>query len=254
MDLSLSEYGAAYIYNSTGLTPNTDKLLSASLSLPSPKPNSSAPLVLIVHTHGTESYSEDGAISYLDDGSELARSENVEKNVVAVGKVLADTLIANGIPTVQCTIMHDKLQYKDSYVRSEETIKEYLEKYPSIKLVIDLHRDSVVKSTGELVRPVALADSEPTAQVMCVVGSSWGEESCPNWENNLALALKLRNALNSKYDNLCRPPYLRPSTYNQELAPYSLLLEIGASGNSLEEAKRAVRLVGKELSALLNAL
>ncbi len=258
MDLSLSSGANTYIYNSTGYSPNTKALLASSFNSSSSSPiyiaNKSAPLVLIVHTHGTEAYSKDGAISYLDDGSEIARSENISQNVVSVGAVMADILNRNGISTLHCTIMHDKIQYKDAYARAEATIKEYLAKYPSIKLVIDLHRDAVVKSTGELVRPVTLVDSQPTAQVMCVVGSDWGGEACPNWQNNLALALKLRDALNTKYENLCRPSYLRSSTYNQELAPFSLLLEVGASGNSLEEAKRAASLVAAELIPLIKMM
>lgn len=257
MDLSLSSNGSTYIYNSTGYSPDLKALLTSSFTTES-KPiyltNTTAPLVLIVHTHGTESYSADGAISYLDDGRELARSENTSENVVAVGTVISDILNQNGIPTLHCTIMHDRVQYKDSYARAEETIREYLEKYPSIKLVIDLHRDAVVKSTGELVRPVTEIDSEAVAQVMCVVGSDWGGEACPSWQNNLSLSLKLRDALNSKYGNLCRPTYLRASTYNQELAPYSLLLEIGASGNSLAEAKRAAALVANELLPLIKMM
>ncbi|MBE6530903.1 MAG: hypothetical protein E7679_02270 [Ruminococcaceae bacterium] len=257
MDLSLSSEGSAYIYNSTGYSPDLKALLASDLS-PSNDTlyisNTKAPLVLIVHTHGTEAYSKDGAISYLDNGGELARSEDTSKNVVAVGAVMAEVLTQNGIPTLHCTIMHDQLQYKDSYSRAEATIKQYLEKYPSIKLVIDLHRDAIIKSSGELVRPVTAVDSKPTAQVMCVVGSDWGGEACPSWQNNLALALKLRDSLNSKYGNLCRPTYLRTSTYNQELAPYSLLLEIGACGNSLEEAKRAAELVAIELIPLIKMM
>lgn len=258
MDLSLSSGGNTYIYNSTGYAPDTKALLASKFNTDSTPPvyiaNTSAPLVLIVHTHGTEAYSKNGAISYLDDGREIARSENISQNVVSVGAVMADIFNQNGIPTLHCTIMHDKIQYKDSYARAEATIKEYLAKYPSIKLVIDLHRDAVVKSTGELVRPVTLVDSQPTAQVMCVVGSDWGGDDCPNWQNNLALSLKLRDALNNKYQSLCRPSYLRASTYNQELAPFSLLLEIGASGNSLEEAQRAASLVAVELIPLIKMM
>ncbi len=254
MDLSLSSYGATYIYNSTGYTPNTDVLMASKLSFsggPIYISSTKAPLVLILHTHATESYLADGSISYKDTGSEMARSDNTSKNVVAVGETMAKILNDNGIPTLHCTLLHDKMQYKDSYLRAEETIKQYLKEYPSIKLVIDLHRDAVIKSTGEIVRPVTEVNSLPTAQVMCVVGSDWGGETCPNWQGNLSLALQLRKRLNDKYTALCRPTYLRPSTYNQELAPYSLLLEVGASGNSLVEAKRAATLVASELVGIL---
>lgn len=254
MDLSLTSYGNTYIYNSTGYSPNAKALLAAKLSFSDDViyiSNKTEPIVLILHTHATESYLPDGAISYKDTGGEIARSEDINENVVAVGNVMAQILSESGIPTLHCTILHDKLQYKDSYARAEETIKQYLERYPSIKLVIDLHRDAVIKSTGEIVRPVTSVNSQPTAQVMCVVGSDWSGSKCDNWENNLALALQLRERLNSKYNSICRPAYLRSSTYNQELAPYSLLLEIGACGNSLEEAKRAAVLVATELSAII---
>ena len=254
MDLSLTTYGAGYIQNFTGFSPDTEALLQGSLKkAPTLEylASSDKPRVLILHTHGTESYSAEGAISYTDDGADV-RSENAEESVVAVGKALADALEARGISTIHCTVLHDRVQYKDSYARAEETIKEYLAKYPSILLVIDLHRDSIIKSTGEMVRPVTLnQQGEATAQVMCVVGSSWGGEQNDRWEGNLALALKLRAELNGTTSNLCRPPYLREATYNQEFAPYSLLLEIGASGNSLNEAKRAALLVADALAKLI---
>ncbi len=257
MDLSLSSQGADYIYNSTGYSPDTKALLAADFTS-SDKPvyisGSNEPLVLIIHTHGTEGYSENGAISYLDNGGEIARSENTSENVVAVGAVMAEVLNKKGIPTLHCTVMHDRIQYKDAYSRAEETIKQYLKKYPSIKLVIDVHRDAVVKSTGELVRPVTTVNSKPAAQLMCVVGSDFGGEACPSWQNNLSLALKLRDALNKKYGNLCRPAYLRSSTYNQELSPFSLLLEVGACGNSLEEAKTAASLAAEELVSLIKKM
>lgn len=257
MDLSLTSYGAEYINNSTGYSPDTAKLLAANL-----KDNinieylasSGAPIVLIVHTHATEGYSADGAISYLESGGEYARSDDIKNNVVAVGKVLADELNKAGISTIHSTVLHDAVQYKDSYARSEETIRQYLEKYPSIRLVIDLHRDAIVRSNGDLVRPVALSDGEAAAQVMCVVGSDWGGQKCANWQGNLALALKLRETLNSKTEGICRPPYLKSSTYNQELSPYSLLLEMGASGNSLEEAKRSAKLVANALLDLIKEI
>ena len=257
MDLSLSENGSTYIHNSTGYSPDTKALLSASLSdnfSPEYISASNAPVVLILHTHATESYSKNGAISFLDTGGEIARSENTSENVVAVGAVMSKILNENGIPTLHCTVLHDSIQYKDSYSRAEETINQYLKKYPSIKLVIDLHRDAVIKSTGELVRPVTLIDGQPAAQVMCVVGSDWGGASCPSWQKNLSLALKLRDALNTKYQNLCRPAYLRPSTYNQELSPFSMLIEVGSCGNSLEEAIVSAKAVAAELIPLIKSM
>ncbi len=253
-DLSLSSYGAHYINNATGLDPDVQSLLQMDFQKHEELEylsTSQGPLVLILHTHGTEAYSPDGAISYRDDGGELARSEDPAESVVAVGKTLADALTAMGIGTVHCTVMHDQNQYRDSYARAEDTIRRYLEEYPSIRLVIDLHRDAVIQSTGELVRPITLSEGEAAAQVMCVVGSSWGGEDNPNWESNLALALQLRESLNKSTPSLCRPVYLRSSTYNQEIAPYSLLLEIGSCGNSLEEANRSAVKVAEALAEFI---
>ena len=256
MDLSLYTNGDNYINNSTGYSPDIEALLNSKLQEPSIEylANVSAPTVLIIHTHGTEAYSDDGAISYYDDGGEFARSHDTDKNVVAVGEVMSRILNENGIETLHCTVMHDSLQYKDSYVRAEETIRRYMEMYPSIKLVIDLHRDSIVKSSGEIVRPVTLVENEAAAQVMCVVGSDWAGGECPNWQSNLSLALKLRQKLNSEYTNICRPTDLRAQSFNQELSAYSLLLEIGSSGNSLEEAQLSAALVAQALCELISQL
>ena len=255
MDLSLSKYGDTYINNSTGYSPDTVTLLTKKLSNGYTQLSSATgPLVLIIHTHGTEAYSEEGAISYPSDSPNYARTSDTRKNVVAVGKALAQTLIENGIPTAHCTTLHDSVQYKDSYARAEETIKKYLSEYPTIKLIIDVHRDSITKSSGEMVRPVTEVNGEAAAQVMCVVGSDWEGDVCPAWQDNLSLALKLRQNMNSQYQNICRPPFLKGHTYNQEIAPYSLLLEIGSEGNSLEEAILSAELVGESLSKLVNEI
>lgn len=257
MDLSLCKYGPAYIHNATGYKPDTAALLAGELKKTADfeyLASTRAPLVLIVHTHATESYSEDGAISYREGAGDFARTSDIDKNMIAAGNVLAESLEKAGIATAHCTVLHDQVQYKDSYARSEESIRQYLAKYPTIRLVIDLHRDSVTKSTGELVRPVTAVNGKAAAQVMCVVGSDWKGEACPNWQGNLALALKLGDALNTEYGNLCRPTSLKGSTYNQELAPYSLLIELGSSGNSLEEAKYSAELVAGALARLIPLL
>ncbi len=255
MDLSLSSYGKGYINNTTGYEPNVIALINKDLKDDGGIEQlsvSSGPLVLIIHTHGTEAYSADGAISTEGDGD--ARTSDTQKNVVAVGKTIADILNKNGVPTAHCTIMHDSIQYKDSYARAEETIKKYMQEYPTIKLVIDIHRDSIIKSSGEIVRPVAELDGEAAAQIMCVAGSDWEGDAYPNWENNLSLALKLREALNAECESICRPVFLKSHTYNQEIAPYSLLIEVGASGNSLEEAQRSAILIGEKLSGVITQI
>ena len=254
-DLSLSSYGETFIYNDTSYAPSISALLNAD-TLPKFDYINAAiypvgdPVVLIIHTHGTEAYSPEGDISY-DGKSDLARSSDIEQNVVAVGSVIAEVLNQNNVRTLHCTVMHDAESYKDSYNRSAATIREYLAKYPSIQYIIDVHRDSVTDSSGSILRPVTVVDGEATAQVMCVVGSDYGGANHPDWQNNFSFALKLRSKLNQKNEKLCRPVYLRASAYNQQYAPISLLLEVGSSGNYLSEAKAAARLCAEAIADII---
>jgi stage II sporulation protein P len=176
-------------------------------------------LILILHTHGSESYL--GEKEYVSQDALTARTADSERNVLAVGRALADRLNAAGIPTVQATLLHDTESYSGSYDRAAETIAAYRSQYPSIQLVIDLHRDAITTGDELPVRPVTWSEEsgEAAAQLMFVVGSDWGEDEEYLWENNLALALTLRARLNERCPGLCRPVYLRPSSYNQNLVP-----------------------------------
>ena len=158
--------------------------------------------------------------------------------MVAIGKEFVRVLEENGIVTIHCTILHDKESYRESYSRAAETIKEYLRLYPNIGYVFDLHR--------ELVSSMTQIGGESSAQVMAVVGSAYD-----GWEENMTFALKLRALLNGENPKLCRPVCLRSSGYNQQLAPISLILEVGTSGNSLSEAKKAAALAAEAVSRLI---
>ncbi len=248
-DLSLRSYGSGFIYNSTSYSPNTQALLQLN-TLPKLADTAASPVVLIIHTHGTEAYSPEGSTAY-DDSSALARSSDIEENVVAVGHAMAEVLRAQGISTLHCEIMHDEQSYRDSYARSAATVKEYLKKYPTIKYVFDVHRDSVTDASGALLRPVTAANGRAVAQVMCVVGSDEGGAAYKNWQANLSFALRLREALNDRCAGLSRPVCLRSSAYNQQYAPVSLLIEVGASGNYLSEALEAGRLCAAVLAEMI---
>lgn len=249
MDLSLSQYGASFHYNDTAYSLTSELLSPNGGSIPASAAVGEVS-VLILHTHATEGYSEEGAL-YYDPATALARAEGEGDGVIAVGQVIADILNARGIVTLHSTVVHDKDSYKDSYSRSAQTVQSYLAQYPSIRLVIDVHRDSIMTSSDQLARPVTVVDGEAVAQVMCVVGSDASGASHSGWRRNLALAARLRNALNAEYGNLCRPVYVKKSAYNQQYAPASLLLEIGASGNSQAEAERAAALIAEQIAKLL---
>lgn len=247
-DLSATELGAFYINNATAYSPSLEALMETDVS----SSITEAPLVLILHTHTSEGYANEEAEFFEGDVGELTYTRQEDQNVLAVGKALAETLKEKGITALHCTVMHDQPSLGGSYERAAESIRFFLEQYPSIRYVIDLHRDAVMTEAGEYVRAVAETSEGAVAQVMPVVGSDGGGTPCENWEGNLALALQLRAALNAEGTPVCRPIYLRNSTYNQELAPFSLLLEIGTGGNCIEEAERAAVLVGEELAKLIH--
>ena len=209
-----------------------------------------APIVLIVHTHGTESYAPAGAVTY--STGDNARSTDITKNVVAVGAVMAEYFNSVGIPTVHCKEMLDKDSYRDAYAKEAETIKAYIKEYPSIKYVFDVHRDSVIGSNYEKYRPVTVIGGKTVAQFMCVVGSNFKGADHDGWENCFGLAVKLQARLWERSSSLVRRISLRGASYNQQYADYaSLLLEIGSCGNTLDEAKRCARIVAEELSHLI---
>jgi len=250
VDLSCQSFGLFYIHNETVYAPDTAALLQAALPRLA---ESDAPTVLILHTHTSESYLPSGS-AYVEGAiGDATYSTDPNAGVVSVGEVLCRTLEKYGIRTIHCTAMHDQPTLGGAYGRSLDTVKTYLQAYPSIRLVIDLHRDSILRSDGAFVRTLASSEEEPTAQIMAVVGSDANGTafSGEGWKANLALALQLRELLNRDGRTVARPVTLKNASYNQELAPYSLLLEIGSAANSLEEAKRAAAMVGESLAELL---
>ncbi len=218
-------------------------------ALPVSSGGAEAPLVLILHTHGTEAYAPDGAASV--EESFRARSEDTEENVVSVGRVLAQTLREQGISVLHCATMFDRESYADSYENAARYIRETLDAHPSILYVFDVHRDALSASDGGILRPVTTVDGEVTAQVMSVVGTDAAGASHAGWRDNLTVAVQLQKRLNDTYFAFARPINLRAATFNAQYAPGSLLFEIGSSGNSVEEARAAAYYLGRELGALI---
>ena len=248
-DLAYLSLGRDYIHNKTSYRPDVSALLSYDLSQKAPV--SEKPLVLILHTHTSEAYLLQGTNFVEGVLGDAVYSREASQNVLAVGAVLAETFEQKGITALHCTVMHDDPTLSGSYDRADKTVEQYLKMYPSIVLVIDLHRDSVMTSQGEFVRSVWRNGEVEMAQVMAVVGSDENGTKHESWEENLALALQLRERLNEGERALCRPVSLRRESYNQELAPLSLLLEIGTAANTVEEAKRSAALVGEALTEIL---
>lgn len=233
-------------YNNTaGVDIDVSSLLSE--GLPFKIEDSSEPQVLIYHTHGTESYSDSDSGFYVknDDGS---RSTDTSKNTVRVGDAIAEVLNNNGIVTINDRTMHDKDSYTGSYSRSEATVRQYLEKYPSIKVVIDGHRDSITQSNGTKIKPTAEINGKSAAQVMVLAGCESGDvTNYPNWMENLRFNLLLQRQLENDYPGLARAMSFKSCKYNFNIMNGSILLEIGSEANTLDEAVYSGQLIGEAL-------
>lgn len=247
----LSADSATALQNDTGYAVNMEAIAKAA-DLRAPESIAGEPLVLIVHTHGTEGFSKDGSTFYSEEYN-VPRTEDVSQNVVAVGKHLAEALNKKGIPTLHCETMHDKESYIAAYDRSAESIRTYLERYPSIRYVFDVHRDSLIRSDLVKLRPVTLYKGAPTAQIMMIVGSGEKSGIDYDWQANLILAEAIQKCLVADTLGVARQLYLRGATYNQQYAAYGLLLEIGACGNSLAEAKNAASAFADAFAKVIKA-
>ncbi len=244
-------YNNVYVKNKTGLSVNIKNLLASKLSYKIQKNNE--PQVLIMHTHTTETFLENDAKTY--GVNYTSRTTDNGKNMVAVGAIIAKKLNAAGIKTLHDKTQHDYPQYTGSYTRSAKTINSYLSKYKSIKIVLDLHRDSVTVKGSDKAKLVTKIDGKKAAQVMLVMGSQSGSiKNHPNWQENLKLALKLQQMMETKYPTLARPLSLCSSRYNQSLSKGAMLIEFGTDMNSISEAKYSAELVGNCLVELLNTI
>jgi len=195
------------------------------------------PLVLILHTHGTEAFAPEGA-SYVSP-TDVQRSSDIRENIVAVGGVMADLLNDAGIPTLHCEIMHDLESYQRSYTLAADTIQKYLTEYPSIRYVFDVHRDAIVRTSGDLIRPLTVIDGELAAQVMLLVGTNEKGADHPDWMDNFTVAATLQSKLTATHEKFARPINIRGASFNEQFTKGSLLIEIGSAGNTLSEAKKA---------------
>lgn len=238
--------GDVYLYNRTQLPVDLAAAVSAPVNLVLPE---EGPQVLIVHTHGTEAYTPDGTDFYTPSDNN-SRTLDEAYNVVRVGDEMERVFTELGLSVVHDRSLYDYPQYKGAYDRSGAGIAEYLAQYPTIRIVLDVHRDALIGEDGTVYKAVTTIDGVKTAQVMLVLGSSEGGEH-PNWTENLALAVRIQQSLNRLYPTLARPMALRTPRYNQHLTNGSLLVEVGCHGNTLQEALAGARLFARAAGQVL---
>ena len=206
--------------------------------------------VLLVHTHTTEGYADSDKDWY--DKSINPRTTDKSESVVAVADEIEKKLNAAGIKTLHVTTYHDYPEYTGADNRARETIKSYLAKYPSIEMVIDVHRDAMMLDDGTKIKPTVTIDGKKAAQVMIISGcDNDGTLDFGGWRDNLAMAVQLQKQLADDHEGLARPLYFAPYRYNMDLTPNSLLIEFGTDVNTLSEAKYAGKMVGESLVKVL---
>lgn len=228
-----------YLYNRTGLT--VDLAAAARREVPFVlAPAAEGPQILIIHTHTTEAYTPDGVDVYAPSDNNTRTLEE-PYNMLRVGDEMERVFTEMGLSVIHDRGVYDYPAYKGAYTRSGPAVEGYLEQYPTIRIVLDVHRDALVGSDGTVYKAVTTIDRVKTAQVMLVIGTNDAGGDHPGWEDNLALAARLQKNLDTLYPTLARPMTLRQSSYNQELVPGSLLVEVGTHGNTLQEALAAAR-------------
>ena len=231
--------GECCVKNKTGLDFDFESLLNKPLTFRTQK-NSNQPQVLIYHTHTTEAYLDE-SVDYFYE-SYYSRTQNTDFSVVAVGDKIAAALEKNGIKTLHDTTVHDS-SYNGSYDRSADTVQNDMERYPSIKIALDIHRDALGTDDCK-VKTVFEHNGKKGAQIMILAGCDPdNERGFENWQENLGFALKLQSIAESTYPGMTRPLNFGIFAYNEYICSGSLLIEIGTDANSIDEAEYTANLL-----------
>ena len=210
------------------------------------------PQVLILHTHGSEAYTPAPGTEVVWSGD--YRTTDTRYNVVKVGDEMAAVFGEAGISVLHDRTLYDYPSYSGAYDRALAAIQSYLAQYPSIRFILDVHRDAIEDGQGSQYKVVSPIEGVGTsAQMTLVVGSDGSGLTHPDWMENLRLAVALQQDILTEYPTLMRPLLLRNSRYNQHATTGSLLVEVGAAGNAPEEAALAGRLFAQRMTEVLRA-
>jgi len=234
-----SESGLVYVRGTGPETVDVAAMLETELNLDL---TGAEPTVLILHTHTTECYTRNGE-AYTESGS--YRTLDPDHNMVSVGRELARLLEEHGIGVVHLETVHDHPDYNAAYALARQSIQATLEEYPSIKLVLDLHRDAASDGKGGQFDSSAQVNGQESAQLMLLVSTDHGA-----WAENMNLGVKLTALLERTHPGITRGILTRASLYNQDLGVSALLVEVGAAGNTRQEALIAVEALAEALLAL----
>lgn len=239
--------GSAAFSNTSSVS--NSEILKVLKQSPDIKLKKDAPQVLIYHTHSTESYEMQDLGYYISTSS--ARTTDEKKNMIRVGEEIVKQLEAAGIGVIHDRSLYDYPSYNGAYNRSAETVKKYLEKYPSITVTLDIHRDAIEQSGGVRVKPTAVINGKKAAQVMIIAGVDDGTMDFKNWKENMKFASALQRQMEGDFKGLTRAAMVCHRRYNMYLTKNSLLIEVGGHANTLDEAVYSGEMIGKSLVNVL---
>ncbi len=203
--------------------------------------------ILLFHTHTCESYTPSENFEYEQTGT--YRTTDFNYNVVRVGTELTNQLKSYGYNVIHDNTYHDYPAYNGSYERSLTTVKNLLKQYDNTDIVIDLHRDAIGDYTYA---PTVQIGEEQAAQIMFVIGTDGGGLEHENWNDNLKFAIKVQEKANELYPGLFKPIILRNSRYNQHLAKAACIIEVGATGNTMDQCLNSMKYLAKVMSEVIN--
>ena len=202
--------------------------------------------ILIYHTHSCESYTPSEKYQYKKTGNFRTTDKNY--SVIRVGNELEAQLKTYGYNVIHDESYHDYPSYTGSYANSLKTITKLLDENKNTDVVIDLHRDAIGDSTYA---PTVKIGEEYAAQLMFVIGGNEGSITHKNWQQNLKFAIKVQEKANELYPGLFKPIILRGTTYNQHVTKAATIIEVGATGNTLDQTLVSMKYLAKVLSEVV---
>lgn len=252
--VTYGEKGATDIFDNIRIRNNTETRkpdFKAALARPLElKIDKSKPAVLIFHSHTSEGYELIERSGFPRNYEPRTNDENL--NVVRVGTEITEYLEKAGYTVIHDKNIHDN-DYTGSYPHSRETIDEILKKNPQIQIVIDIHRDSITLDNGDKIKPVTEINGKNAAQMMIITGTEEGDiTGFPDWEYNLAFALKLQKKCEDMFPGIMRPLLFTKKKYNMDVTHFSLLIEMGSEANTLQEACYSGRLLAAALASFMD--
>lgn len=203
--------------------------------------------ILLFHTHTCESYTSSEQYTYEPTGT--FRTTDLNFSVARVGTELKKYLDGYGYQVTHDTTYHDYPAYTGSYNRSLTTVKNDLAAKEETEIVFDIHRDAIGSKSDYA--PTVKIGEEYAAQIMFVIGTDGGGLNHPNWNQNLKFAIKIQEKANEMYPGLFKPIILRNSRYNQHVTRAASIIEVGATGNTLEQTLVSMKYLAKVISEVV---